>query len=76
MLKNRIRQTLIRLSVSIATMAVGHPVSATAQEHAYPWCTQGDTLHCYYENRAQCEETADYRGFCVANPDYRKDKTP
>jgi hypothetical protein len=45
---------------------------AAAQEDvSYPWCTQGSALHCYYMNRQQCEETVDYHGFCVTNPDYR-----
>ena len=35
----------------------------------YPWCTQGSLLHCYYMTREQCEQTVDYHGFCVRNPD-------
>ena len=46
-------------------VAVGQPISVTAEE--YPWCTQGDTLQCYYMTREQCEKAVDYRGFCVAN---------
>ncbi len=44
---------------------------AAAQDLSYPWCTEGSALHCYYTTRQQCEETVDYHGFCVANPDYR-----
>jgi hypothetical protein len=47
-------------------VVVGQPASVTAEE-SYPWCTQGDTLQCYYMTREQCEEAVDYRGFCVAN---------
>jgi hypothetical protein len=43
---------------------------AAAQEVSYPWCTEGSAIHCYYMNRQQCEETVDYHGFCVTNPDY------
>ena len=44
---------------------------ATADEYSYPWCRQGGTLHCYYMNREQCEETVDYHGFCVTNSEYQ-----
>jgi hypothetical protein len=49
-------------------LTVGTPAPGTAQE-TYPWCTQGETLHCYYATREQCEATVDYHGFCVANPE-------
>jgi hypothetical protein len=48
-------------------LVAGQPTSLTA-EVSYPWCTQGDTLQCYYMTREQCEEAVDYHGFCVANP--------
>ena len=54
-----------------AAVFIGEQVKpAAAQEVSYPWCSQGSALHCYYMNRQQCEETVDYHGFCVANPDY------
>ena len=73
-LKQHSRRAAIALSLCLAAAAVGLPTAASANEQSYPWCTQGDTLHCYYMNRAQCEETVDYHGFCVANPDYRQTK--
>jgi hypothetical protein len=48
----------------------GMPIAATA-DVSYPWCSQGDTLRCNYSTHAQCEETVDYRGFCVANPEFQ-----
>jgi hypothetical protein len=67
--KQRICLTVMSLIVAGATLSVGTPVAAAAQEDVYPWCTQGSVLHCYYPNREQCEETVDYHGFCVENPD-------
>ena len=66
-------ETFARLKVMAgATFAigliVGMPITATA-DVSYPWCAQGGTLHCYYSTREQCEQTEDYRGFCVANPE-------
>ena len=40
-----------------------------AAQELYPWCSQRETLHCYYMTREQCELTLDYHGFCVANPE-------
>jgi hypothetical protein len=51
---------------------VANVTPAVADELSYPWCTQGDTLQCYYANRQQCEETVDYHGFCLANPEMGK----
>jgi hypothetical protein len=48
-------------------------VAAVADEPSYPWCVQGGMLRCYYMTHEQCEQTVDYHGFCVANPDYRED---
>jgi hypothetical protein len=73
-LRRRSGRTVIALGICLATVAIGLPAAARANEQSYPWCTQGGTLHCYYMNRAQCEETVDYHGFCVANPDYRQTK--
>ena len=44
---------------------------AVAQDVSCAWCTEGSALHCYYMSRQQCEETVDYHGLCVTNPDYR-----
>jgi hypothetical protein len=55
-------------------LVVGQVTPATAEE-SYPWCVQGGSLHCYYLNREQCEQTVDYHGFCVANPDYGAGRT-
>ncbi len=52
-----------------AVLGAANVAPVMADELSYPWCTQGNTLHCYYANRQQCEETVDYHGFCVANPD-------
>jgi hypothetical protein len=61
--------------VTIALLAViwsaGETSRAAADEYPYPWCRQGGTLRCYYMNREQCEETVDYHGFCVPNPEYQ-----
>jgi hypothetical protein len=73
-LKQGSRQMIIAVGICVVTIATGFPAAAKANEQSYPWCTQGDTLHCYYPNRAQCEETVDYHGFCVANPDYWQTK--
>jgi hypothetical protein len=50
--------------LGVAVVA-GQPTSVKAQE--YPWCTQGETLQCWYMTREQCEQAVDYHGFCVAN---------
>jgi hypothetical protein len=70
-LKQQLAGSMIALGVGVAAAAAGQPMTAQANEQSYPWCSQGDTLRCYYMNRQQCEETVDYHGFCVANPDYR-----
>jgi hypothetical protein len=69
-LKQHSRRAIVAVGLCLATAAIALPAAAKATERSYPWCTQGDTLHCYYMNRAQCEETVDYHGFCVVNPDY------
>ena len=61
------RLTVIAFGIGGALIA-GPPTPVTAQE-MYPWCVQGETLHCYYATREQCELTVDYHGFCVANPE-------
>jgi hypothetical protein len=43
------------------------PMRAIAED-SYPWCTEGETIQCYYMTREQCEEAVDYHGFCIANP--------
>jgi hypothetical protein len=62
--------TLTIFGAVTVALCAGRPTSALASE-SYPWCTQDETLHCYYMTREQCEETVDYHGFCVANPDIR-----
>ena len=70
--KRHVRPTMTILGLSIAALGIGFPGATTAHAQTYPWCTQGENLQCYYMNREQCEETVDYHGFCVANPDYRQ----
>jgi hypothetical protein len=53
--------------VLLASLAAAQPAPAMA-EVSYPWCLHGETPHCYYTSRAQCEESADYRGICYLNP--------
>ena len=61
--------TKLVLTAIVALAAFGHS-STNAKADEYPWCVQGSALHCYYSNRAQCEEAVDFHGFCVSNPDY------
>jgi hypothetical protein len=61
-----VRLPVMTFGILGVAVVVGQPVSVTAEE-SYPWCTQGDTLQCYYMTREQCEEAVDYHGFCVAN---------
>jgi hypothetical protein len=67
-LKNFMRSTIMAIGILGAALAGGRPTPGTAAE-SYPWCTQGSLLHCYYTTREQCEQTVDYHGFCVPNPD-------
>jgi hypothetical protein len=71
MFKYLMRTSLLTLGIVGAAIVANRPIPATAQAESYPWCTQGSTLHCYYLNREQCEQTVDYHGFCEPNPDYR-----
>jgi hypothetical protein len=66
--KHLMRLTIMTCGVFGAALVGGQP--AAAQAVSYPWCTQGSSLHCYYATHQQCEETVDYHGFCVTNPDY------
>ncbi len=50
----------------------GLPGPAAAQAQAYPWCTEGSAIHCYYMSLQQCEETVDFHGFCIRNPNYQE----
>lgn len=63
------------LYLTIAILSAFKVGGLTARAETYPWCTQGDALHCYYMNHQQCEESVDYHGFCVTNPDYRQGRT-
>lgn len=68
-----------RYLIAAAIAAIGAlPAPALAQAPDYPWCTQGGAIHCYYMTHQQCEETVDYRGFCIRNPDYQgqSDRAP
>ena len=67
-LKKHIWSTVAAFEIFIAALAGAWPAPGTAEE-AYPWCTQGSLLHCYYATHDQCEQTVDYHGFCVPNPD-------
>jgi Protein of unknown function (DUF3551) len=66
--KQLIAPAIIALSIGGAALICAQP--ATAQAVSYSWCTEGGEIHCYYSTRQQCEETVDYHGFCIANPDY------
>ncbi len=69
--KQLISSAIIAAGFGGAALIGAQTTPAAAQDVPYPWCTQGSALHCYYMNHQQCEETVDYHGFCVANPDYR-----
>jgi hypothetical protein len=67
--KHLIRLTIMTCGIFAAALVGGQPAPAAAQAETYPWCTVGEEVHCYYTTQQQCEETADYRGFCERNPD-------
>ena len=67
-LKSFIPPTVTAMMVFGAALTGGDPTPGMAEE-SYSWCTQGGLLHCYYMTREQCEQTVDYHGFCVPNPD-------
>jgi hypothetical protein len=62
------RSKVMAIGIVCASLAGAQPTPGTSEE-SYPWCTQGSLLHCYYMTRDQCEQTVDYHGFCVLNPD-------
>jgi hypothetical protein len=66
--KHLMRSTIMAVGIIGAGLAGGWPTPGAVEE-SYSWCTQGSVLHCYYTTREQCEQTVDYRGFCVPNPD-------
>ena len=66
--KRFISLTIMTIGLLGAALVDGKAAPAAAQEVSYPWCTEGSAFHCYYMNRQQCEETVDYHGFCVPNP--------
>jgi len=68
--KHLIRLTIMTCGILGAALAGGQPAPAAAQAVSYPWCTEGEEVHCYYMTQQQCEETVDYHGFCITNPDY------
>jgi len=63
------RPIYLALGIFAAALATGQPLPSAAQTPAYPWCSVGESLHCYYTTLQQCEETVDYHGFCDKNPD-------
>ena len=65
-------RSIIGPMAALVMLGAVHSSAAAGNEIAYPWCVQGGMLHCYDMNREQCEETVDYHGFCVTNPDYRQ----
>jgi hypothetical protein len=64
---NSLSSTTMIAGGLLATLTGAQPTPAMA-EVSYPWCLHGETPHCYYTSRAQCEESADYRGICYLNP--------
>jgi hypothetical protein len=62
---------LVASSLFAAAWIIANTRPAAAQQITYPWCVSGEEIHCYYATREQCQETVDYHGFCVMNPDYR-----
>jgi len=57
------------MTLGIGSAFMTGAIASSAAQESYPWCTQGETLHCYYMTHEQCELTVDYHGFCVANPE-------
>jgi hypothetical protein len=59
-------------TMTFAIFGVGLSLStaapAIAESPSYPWCAQGSIIRCWYMTREQCEETVDYHGFCVTDP--------
>jgi hypothetical protein len=68
--KNCIACAIAIVGTFAAAGLAGWRAPARADAVSYPWCTQGEELHCYYSTRQQCEEEVDYHGFCVNNPDF------
>ena len=66
-LKYFARLTVMPIEIFGVALITGQPTSVIADE-SYPWCTEGETIQCYYITREQCEEAVDYHGFCIANP--------
>jgi hypothetical protein len=66
---------LMIMAFSISGAFVIGPLTSGAAQESYPWCTQGEILHCYYQTREQCELTVDYHGFCIANPEVSASST-
>jgi Protein of unknown function (DUF3551) len=74
--KHFLQATIMTFGILGAALAAGRPAPAAA-EVSYPWCSQGEEIHCYYSTRDQCEEAVDYHGFCINNPEYSfSDSTP
>ena len=65
------RLTYLTCGIFAAALTTGQPTRSAAQTPPYPWCSVGESVHCYYMTLQQCEETVDYHGFCDKNPDFR-----
>jgi len=66
----RLAVAIFAVGVALLAVAEAAPAAAPAgSAQTYPWCVSGSSLHCYYMNREQCEQTVDYHGFCELNPD-------
>jgi hypothetical protein len=59
--------TAMIAGVLLASLVAAQPTPAMA-EVWYPWCLHANPLHCWFLNRWQCEESADFRGICEPNP--------
>jgi hypothetical protein len=67
--KHLMQSAIVALGIFGTALIAGQPAPAAA-DVSYPWCAQGEEIHCYYSSREQCEEDVDYHGFCISNPDY------
>jgi hypothetical protein len=72
-MSNFMSLTTIIAGVLFAALVGSLPARA---EESYPWCLHGTPQHCYYMNRWQCEESADFRGICELNLFNQKSEAP
>jgi hypothetical protein len=59
--------TVMPFEILCVALTTSQTTSVIAEE-SYPWCTEGETIQCYYMTREQCEEAVNYHGFCISNP--------